>query len=110
MSQAAQSLELSDDEAAFRSVSVADRIALSDARVRSNISYAIIAAFMVVNLATLLGLYLIYNSDAAELQAKLVTPDQRVIDTKVVIALLGATTVQLGSMAVIMAKYLFPRP
>ncbi len=89
---------------------VADRIALSDARVRANISYAIIAAFLVVNLATLLGLYLIYNSDAAELRTKLVAPDQRVINTRVVIALLGATTVQLGSMAVIMAKYLFPLP
>jgi multisubunit Na+/H+ antiporter MnhF subunit len=78
--------------------------------VRSNVSYAVIAAFLIVNLATLLGLYLIYQSDSAELRAKLVAPDQRVINTQVVIALLGATTVQLGSMAVIMAKYLFPLP
>ena len=77
---------------------------------RSHVSYAVIAAFLIVNLATLSGLYLIYQTDAAELQAKLVTPDQRVIGSQVLIALLGATTVQLGCMAVIMAKYLFPAP
>ena len=110
MDDAPRSLKVSGDEARFQSFSVADQIALSDARVRSNVSYAIIAAFLIVNLATLAGLYLIYTSDAAELQAKPVAPEQRIIKTQVVIALLGATTVQLGSMAVIMAKYLFPRP
>ena len=73
-------------------------------------SYAIIAAFLIVNLATLYGLYVLYLADADNLRAKLIGPDQRVIDTSVVIALLGATTVQLGAMAVIMAKYLFPPP
>jgi hypothetical protein len=99
---------LSLEEGPFSPPSVADQIALSDARVRARVSYVIIGAFLVVNLATLLGLYLIYLADAAELQAKLVAPNQRVIDSRVVMTLLGATTVQLGSMAVIMAKYLFP--
>jgi hypothetical protein len=104
----APEVELSRSELPFHSV--ADRIALSDARVRATVSYAIIAAFLIVNLATLYGIYILYRSDADNLRAKLIGPDQRVIDTSVVIALLGATTVQLGAMAVIMAKYLFPLP
>ena len=103
-------LRLSLAEGPFSGPSVADQIALSDARVRARVSYAIITAFLVVNLATLLGLYIIYTADAADLRAKLVAPGQRVIDSRVVMTLLGATTVQLGSMAVIMAKYLFPLP
>jgi hypothetical protein len=38
------------------------------------------------------------------------TAAERVVTAQVLMALLGATTVQLGSMAVIMAKYLFPGP
>ncbi len=38
------------------------------------------------------------------------TPDQRVIGREGLVALLRATTMQRGSLAVIMAKYLFPAP
>ncbi len=99
-------LPLSDEAQDFHAPSVAERIALSKTRVRAT---AIMTTFLVVNLAPY-GLSLIYAADAAELRAKLVTPDQRVIDGRVVMALLGATTVQLGAMAVIMAKDRFPLP
>ncbi len=99
-------IELSRAEVPFQSV--ADRIALSDARVRTTVAYTVIAAFLVVNLATLFGLYVLYREDAANLAARLVSPDQRVINANVVMTLLGATTVQLGAMAIILAKYLFP--
>jgi hypothetical protein len=89
---------------------VAEQIALSDARVRAHVSYAIIAAFVLVNIASMFGLYVVYLDDLANLRLKLETADQRVVNAQVLMALLGATTVQLGSMAVIMAKYLFPVP
>jgi hypothetical protein len=37
-----------------------------------------------------------------------VTPDQRIITEHVIMTLLGATTVQIGSIATIIARYLFP--
>lgn len=58
----------------------------------------------------MLGLYIVYLDDVANLRLKLETAGERVVNAQVLMALLGATTVQLGSMAVIMAKYLFPLP
>jgi hypothetical protein len=38
----------------------------------------------------------------------LVTPGDRIITNQVIMTLLGATTVQVGTIAVIIARYLFP--
>jgi hypothetical protein len=38
----------------------------------------------------------------------LITPADRIITSQVVMALLGATAVQVGAIAVIIAQYLFP--
>jgi hypothetical protein len=67
-------------------------------------------AFLAVNLATVAGLYAVHLDDFANIRMKLATADQAVVNARVLIALLGATTVQLGSMAVIMVQYLFPVP
>jgi hypothetical protein len=99
---------LTANEEPFLRLSVAEQIALSDARVRGHVSYAIIIAFVLVNLATMFGLYAVYLDDLANLRLKLETAAERVVTAQVLIALLGATTVQRGSMAVIMAKCLFP--
>jgi hypothetical protein len=101
---------ITEEEAAFASPSVAERIALSDARVRANISYAVFAAFLAVNIGTVAGLYAVHLDDVANIRMKLATADQAVVNAHVLIALLGATTVQLGSMVVIMVRYLFPVP
>ena len=36
------------------------------------------------------------------------TPRDRIITSQVIMALLGATTVQVGAIAAVMARYLFP--
>jgi hypothetical protein len=97
-----------EQDEAFRLPSVADRIAFSDARVRAHVSYAVCAAFLAVNLATVAGLYAVHLDDYANIRVKLATADQTVVNAHVLTALLGATTMQLGSMAVIMVRYLFP--
>jgi hypothetical protein len=38
----------------------------------------------------------------------LITPADRIITSQVIMALLGATTVQAGAIAAIIARYLFP--
>jgi hypothetical protein len=39
----------------------------------------------------------------------LITPADRIITGQVITALLGATAVQVGAIAVIIARYLFPQ-
>jgi hypothetical protein len=38
----------------------------------------------------------------------LIAPGDRIISAQVIMALLGATTVQVGAIAVLIARYLFP--
>jgi hypothetical protein len=38
----------------------------------------------------------------------LIAPGDRIIGGQVIMALLGATTVQVGTIAVVIARYLFP--
>lgn len=47
--------------------------------------------------------------DQSNMGNHVITPDQRIITEKAVMTLLGATTVQIGTIAVIIARYLFPR-
>jgi hypothetical protein len=74
------------------------------------LSYASCAAFLAVNLAAVAGLYAVHLDDVANIRMQVSTADQAVVNAHVLIVLLGATTVQLRSMAVIMVRYLFPIP
>jgi len=58
-----------------------------------------------VALAVIAGLVWLDQSDRA---AKLIAPGERIISNQVIMALPGATTVQVGTIAVIIARYLFP--
>lgn len=91
-------------------LTVGEEIALTNSRVRTRVTYVIVAAFVLANALTLAGVAYVFRADNANLLAKITTADQRVITSQVVITLLGATTVQLGAFALIMGKYLFPTP
>ncbi len=68
----------------------------------------VVPTFKSANTVTLIALGVLVLLDEANICFHLVTPSDRIITSNVVMALLGATTVQLGSIAVIMARYLFP--
>ena len=87
---------------------VAEEIALTDAKVRGHVSYAIAAAFVLTNVLTLVGVGYIFGADNANIIAHVMESKDRVITPRVVMTIIGATTVQLGSLALIMGKYLFP--
>jgi hypothetical protein len=91
-------------------LSVKDEIALSDANVRRNVALWIMLLFAIVNVFTLGVLIWLGREDQHDLVRKLITPAGRLVNKDVIIALLGATTVQLGSIAVIMARYVFKAP
>jgi hypothetical protein len=78
-----------------------------DATIRRNISYWIMGLFGFVNLITMGFIVWLAVEDQNELAAKIIMPTDRVVDNQVLMTLLGATTVQLGTIAVIMARFVF---
>ena len=90
------------------SVSVAEQIALTDAKVRQHVSYAIAGAFVVANVLTLAGVAYVFHEDNANVIVHAMTAQDRVITPGVVMAIVGATTVQLGALAFTMGRYLYP--
>jgi hypothetical protein len=68
----------------------------------------VIPAFLKANGLTLIALALLVVLDEINLNLHLIAPGDRVITEKVIMALLGATTVQVGVIAALIARYLFP--
>ncbi len=91
-------------------VPVKDQIALSDAIIRRNVATWILALFGVVNIFMLGFIVWLAWMDHAEMVTGLIKPADRLVDNKVVIALPGATTVQLGAIAVIITRFVFKSP
>jgi hypothetical protein len=89
---------------------VQDQIALSDADIRRRVAMWIMWLFGAVNVITMLFIFVLFCSDQSELSAKEIGPGDRIVDAEVLMSLLGATTVQLGTIALIMARYLFKAP
>ena len=87
---------------------VGEEIALTDAKVRRTVSYVIVGAFVFANLVTLAGVAIIVREDNANIVAHAMAAQDRVITPGVVMALVGATTIQLGALAVTMGRYLYP--
>jgi len=95
-------------EADREGVSVADQIALQDAGLRKSVAYWIIGVFIVANLVTLAVLSILAHLDQGNIESHLIEPGDRIITSQVFMTLLGATTVQVGAIMVIIARYLFP--
>jgi hypothetical protein len=90
--------------------SVQDDIAKSDAQNRITVSRWIMWVFGTVNLVTIAFIIWLAFIDQAEITGKLIEPVDRVVNSQVIMSLLGATTVQLGTIALIMARYVFKDP
>ncbi len=86
---------------------ISDKIKLWDALTRNGLAIGIMVAFLIVNAFTLGVLVWLGREDHHDLVRKLIVPADRIVNKDVIISLLGASTVQLGSIAVIMAKYVF---
>jgi len=103
----ARTVELQNTE---RNLSVSDQIALLEANIRRNLAYAIMILFALVNIITLLFVLLLFRADQSDLAEKMIGPADRVVNAHVLMALLAATTVQLGTVMVIMTRFIFKAP
>jgi hypothetical protein len=95
-------------------VSVQDRIALSNARLRGGVAIAIVVTFVIANGFVLAMVWLMFAQEMVALQNKVHAASDRVVTSALLMALVGATTVQLGTLTILaltilMGKYLIPR-
>jgi hypothetical protein len=86
----------------------ADRIAIGDLEIRKNFANRVMLLFAITNLGALIGLALVFWQDCVQLAAGLTKPADRIIDGRVIMALLGATTVQLGTVIYTITRAIFP--
>jgi hypothetical protein len=108
-------VEVGLTEVEERGYSIDEQIALhhadlrqQDANLRKRVAYWIIGVFIGANLVTMVALGILAWLDQGNIQSKLIAPGDRIITSQVFMALLGATTVQIGAIMVIIARYLFP--
>jgi hypothetical protein len=93
-----------------RGLSVKDRIALGDASIRRQIAIVVLSLFAITNVLSVVFVGVLYYFDQRDIADHLIPATARVITPAVVMSLLGATTVQLGAIAVIMARGIFNVP
>ena len=68
----------------------------------------VIPAFLKANVATLVAIAVLAILDEFNIAWDWIAAGDRIISAQVIMALLGATTVQVGAIAVLIARYLFP--
>jgi hypothetical protein len=91
-------------------VNVADLIALSDADLRKIMARAVTAIFIKTNVVVLGVLIILVIMDIVMIYKGTILPEQRLVDGDILMALVGATTVQLAAIMVAISNYLFPSP
>lgn len=97
-----------EKEAERERVSVQDQVLQQDADLRRWTATRIVWTFIGGNVVTLGALAALVWLDEANVRNHVITADQRIITEHVIMTLLGATTVQVGTIAAIIARYLFP--
>ncbi len=97
-----------DREADRASLSVQEQIDLKNADNRKRISEQITTAFIKANFVVLCLLGVFISIDTVLIVNGVIAPPDRVITSDVVMAVIGATTVQLGALVLLMGKYVFP--
>jgi len=97
-----------NQEAERVGLSVDDRIKLDDQSLRRSLTIGLVWTFIVGDLFTLCALAWLVQLDQSNIETHLIQPGDRLITSQVIMALLGATTVQIGTIAAIIARYLFP--
>ena len=87
---------------------IADQVALGDLDIRKDFAKEIIRLFSVTNGFVLALIVALMVADWVMTGNGMAVGD-RVITSAVVMSILGATTVQLGAVVLVMANYLFPK-
>jgi hypothetical protein len=82
---------------------------LQESELRRVIASNIITTFCWINGAVFLFILLVFISDAYFIAKGILPSSDRSIDSKVIISMIGATTIQLGAIAFSLSQWLFPK-
>ena len=99
-------VRLTDQE---QDIAVSDKIALGELQMRTDVAKNIMKLFVTTNIFVLGLLLLIFSVDIYFTRINLIGAGDRIVTENVLMALLGATTVQVGTIMVSISAYLFPR-
>jgi hypothetical protein len=97
-----------DSVAAMEGLSVADQVTLRTQDLREWMADRVVPAFLWANGLTLAAIGLLVVLDEINIGLHLIAPGERIIGGQVIMSLLGATTVQVGAIAYLIARHLFP--
>jgi hypothetical protein len=85
-----------------------DELRKREADLRDWMAKVVIPVFLWANGLTLGAIALLVGLDEVNIGLDWIAPGDRIISAQVIMAMLGATTVQVGAIAVLIARYLFP--
>lgn len=102
----APTIGLENEVSTFASVD--DEVKRGDLKIRKKFARNIVILFAVANLFVFAALTGVFVMDCVQLAAGLIRPADRVISNNVIMALLGATTVQLGTVIYTITRAIFP--
>jgi hypothetical protein len=86
-----------------------DQNAAAERELRKFAAGVIIKVFAVVNIVILIAVAVAATADYYFIYQKALIAKERLIDNRVIMSLVGATTVQLGAIMVTIYGYIFPR-
>jgi hypothetical protein len=90
-------------------LSVRDHIDVEELELRKTISKVIVGSFVFINLIVLIMISAIYAIDTFLIHSKTLDHDGRLVTSNVLLSIIGATTVQLGAIAIAISYWLFPK-
>lgn len=81
----------------------------SEFHLRKEVAQSILQLFGIANTVVLFVILVLIGVDIWMLNTGLIKSAERIVDSKVVMTLVGATTVQMGAIVLTIASYLFPK-
>ena len=90
-------------------LSFREKIDLRESELRQRIASDIMRTFLWINSAVFLFIVFGFISDIIFIARGLLPNDSRIIDAKVIISIVGATTIQLGAISFSLSQWLFPK-
>ena len=90
--------------------SVDDQVKLGDLELRKEVARKVVALFILANLFVLAFLGIIFAYDVILIRHGFIMPGDRLITSELLMTLVGATAVQVGTIMVSISIYLFPKP
>lgn len=91
-----------------KDLSIQEHLSLEEWELRKDIAKKIIRTFVTANLVVLAAIAAMFVSDVVFICGNTIKPSERLIESKVIIAMISALTVQLGAIALAVSKWLFP--